>query len=147
MNFIWRAAAAAVISCLLTVHARPVVAEESLVFEDAWVRALPPGMKMTAAFGRLHNRSGQLIELERFTSPQFGDVSLHRSETVDGVSRMREVDGLPLAAGESAELKPGGLHLMLMMPSAEDPPAETVVLVMTSGSGESFRFAVPVERR
>src|SRR5690606_17917768 len=38
------------------------------------------------------------------------------TRVVDGVSRMREVPGLPVAAGGVVELRPGGLHLMLMRP-------------------------------
>jgi copper(I)-binding protein len=147
MNSAWRTALAVAFAGLIALRAGPALGEELLRFEEAWVRALPPGMKMTAAFGRLQNRSGRQIELTQFSSPQFGDVSLHRSETIDGVSRMREVDSLPLAAGEMVELEPGGLHLMLMMPIAASPVGETVVLVMTSSGGESFRFEVPVERR
>ncbi|MPS46008.1 MAG: copper chaperone PCu(A)C, partial [Stenotrophomonas sp.] len=47
-------------------------------------------------------------------SSSFDDVSLHETTIVDGVSRMRAIERLPLAAGARAELKPGGLHLMLM---------------------------------
>jgi len=49
-------------------------------------------------------------------SKAFGDVSLHETTLVDGVSRMRAVERLPIAAGATVELKPGGLHLMLMQP-------------------------------
>ena len=69
------------------------------VFENAWVRAVPTGMKMTAGFGRLRNPGPTDIEITAFSSPSFGDVSLHRTELVGGVSKMREVPVLAISAG------------------------------------------------
>lgn len=122
-------------------------AEQSLTFEGAWIRAMPPAMKMTAGFGRLHNASGQAIELTAFASPQFGDISLHRTELVDGVSRMREVPTLVIAPGESVSLEPGGYHLMLMMPVAPLTTGTRVTLGMIADDGREFRFELPVEKR
>lgn len=122
-------------------------AEPQLAFEAAWVRALPPGMHMTAGFGTIGNPGGEAIELTAFSSPQFGDVSLHLSETVDGVSRMREVPSLRVEAGASVELKPGGYHLMLMQPAAPLQDGQSVTVTMTTADGREFHFEVPVERR
>lgn len=42
-------------------------------------------------------------------------VELHLSETDDnGVARMTKQDGIPIPAGETVSLKPGGLHVMFM---------------------------------
>lgn len=127
--------------------AATALADPQLVFDAAWVRALPPGMHMTAGFGTIGNPGSEAIELTAFSSPQFGDVSLHRSETVDGVSRMRAVPSLVVAAGASVELKPGGYHLMLMKPAAPLQAGQSVSLTMTAADGRAFRFEVPVERR
>ena len=122
-------------------------AEQELTFDAAWIRAMPPGMKMTAGFGRLHNADTETIELTAFASPQFGDVSLHRTQLVDGVSRMREVPVLEIAAGESVTLEPGGYHLMLMMPIGPLATGQMITVEMTTGDGASFEFQMPVERR
>ena len=121
--------------------------DRALVLEEGWIRAMPPGMKMTAGFGRLLNPSDQPLEIVAFSSPVFGEVSLHRSETVDGVSRMREVPSLRIEAGEAVELAPGGYHLMLMMPRESFQPEQTVTVVLTTADGVAFSFAIPVERR
>lgn len=135
-------------ACLICwIAAGPALAEPQLAFDAAWVRALPPGMHMTAGFGTISNPGGEAIELTAFSSPQFADVSLHRSETVDGVSRMREVPSLRVEAGASVELKPGGYHLMLMQPAAPLQAGQSVNLVMTAADGREFSFEVPVERR
>ena len=40
-------------------------------------------------------------------------VELHETTTSEGVARMRPLDRLTVAAGETAALQPGGMHLML----------------------------------
>lgn len=83
--------------------------------EQGWVRLPPnPAMPMTAGYGVIHNGCSKAVAITGATSSSFGDVSLHETTIVDGVSRMRAIERLPLAAGARAELKPGGLHLMLM---------------------------------
>lgn len=86
-----------------------------LMLEQGWVRAPVAGRDMTAAYGQLHNTCRQAVEvrLDRLSSLQAGSVALHRTEVVDGVSQMRQVGALKLAADEHVVLAPGGLHLML----------------------------------
>jgi copper(I)-binding protein len=121
--------------------------EHPLVFDSAWVRALPPGMGMTAGYGTIINSGAEPLEITVFSSPQFAEVSLHRTETVDGVSRMHEVPALRVEAGAVVELAPGGYHLMLMKPSAPLATGQTVTVRMTTTDGRDFEFEVPVERR
>lgn len=121
--------------------------EAGLTFDEAWIRALPPGMGMTAGFGRLGNAGTEAAEIVGFSSPAFGDVSLHRTEQVDGVSRMREVGSVTLVPGEILELAPGGYHLMLMAPRSPLVPGTFVVIEFAIADGRSQQFEVPVERR
>jgi copper(I)-binding protein len=122
-------------------------AEQQLLFDAAWVRAMPPGMGMTAGFGQLQNVGAGTIELVSFSSPQFGEVSLHRTELVDGVNRMRAVPSLVIVAGESVALEPGGYHLMLMMPAGPMQQGQRITVEMKAADGRVFRFEMPVERR
>ena len=121
--------------------------ERQLRFADAWVRAAPPGMGMTAGFGSIRNDGPGDVELTAFSSPAFGEVSLHRTEEVDGVSRMRDVPSLTVPAGAAVELAPGGYHLMLMKPLETLEAGQSVTLRMTAKDGREFRFEVPIERR
>jgi copper(I)-binding protein len=142
-NFSWMALCVAMVlnACA------PVTEQSGPVFEDAWIRPLPPGMKMTAAFGTLSTPGKKPLVFNSFSSPSFGDVSLHRTREVDGVSKMREVDELRVAPGESVVLEPGGYHLMLMVPGSDLEPGQTVHIVMSTDDGNSYGFDVPVERR
>lgn len=137
----------AVVTALVLAAGALASEQQGLRFDEAWVRALPPGMKMTAGFGRLRNLSETPLELVGFSSPQFADVSLHRTETADGVSRMREVSSLQIGPGETVDLAPGGYHLMLMRPAADWSPEQPVVLQLQADDGTQFEFRVPVERR
>lgn len=117
-----------------------------LEWHNGWVRALPPGAGMTAAYGELRNNSQTDIELTAYDSNAFAEVSLHQSSIENGVSRMRELKSVQLAAGETLLLQPGGLHLMLMNSTAEVKVGD-VIEIGISSSGSRFVFSLPVESR
>jgi hypothetical protein len=134
------------VSILLAACSPPGV-EQTLKFEDAWVRSTPPGAMMTAGFGRLINHTDHQFEITAFTSPAYADVSLHETVIENGVSRMREVHGLSIPPGGEVELAPGGYHLMLMMPTQTSGPHDRVVLQIEMAEGQQFSFELPVEKR
>jgi copper(I)-binding protein len=80
---------------------------------QAWARATVPGQKAGGVFLRLDNK-GNADRLLSARADVCEAVELH-SMTMDGdVMRMRELLAIELPAGGSVELKPGGLHLMLL---------------------------------
>ena len=81
--------------------------------DGGWIR-FPAMAHMAGGFGRIDNACKADVAVTAVRSPAFKDVSLHETALVDGVSRMRAIERLPVAAGKGVELKPGGLHLMLM---------------------------------
>ena len=105
------------------------------VVRDAWVRLPPGNMPRMAGFGRIENRCGMPATLLRASSPSFASVELHETKVIDGMSRMRPVPELRLAPNGAAVLKPGGLHLMLMKPSAPLNPGSRVVLQFELAGG------------
>jgi copper(I)-binding protein len=106
-----------------------------------WIRLAPDGvaMPMLAGFGRIENRCPKPIVVESASSEVFGDVSLHRTSVVDGISRMRALPALPIAADAAATLHPGGLHLMLMQPTTTLKPGTTVRIVFRLQDGRDVR--------
>jgi copper(I)-binding protein len=117
-----------------------------LEWRNGWVRALPPGAVMTAAYGELRNTSQKSIEFTAFVSNAFAQVSLHQSSTEQGVTRMREQRSRRIAAGETMLLQPGGLHLMLMKPTSELNLGDEVEIGISSAD-RHFVFSLPVESR
>ena len=110
---------AALLSVSLTALSAPVLARDCAPqVRDAWIRLVPGGMPMQAGFGRIENRCPTPIAVVAASSPAYGSVELHETRIVDGVSKMRAVPELRIAADGAATLKPGGLHLMLMQPHA-----------------------------
>ncbi|MEZ5730268.1 MAG: copper chaperone PCu(A)C [Burkholderiaceae bacterium] len=77
-----------------------------------WARATVPGQQASGAFMTL--RSKVDARLVGASSPVAGVTEVHEMAIVDGVMRMRRVDGVRLPANEPVQLKPGGSHVMLM---------------------------------
>ncbi len=102
---------------------------------EGWVRMPPNKMPMMAGFGRIVNRCPTPATIVSARSPSFGNVELHETRVVDGVSRMRPVPQLRLAPDGAAVLKPGGMHLMLMRPGAALKPGSKVVVEFVLAGG------------
>lgn len=80
-----------------------------------WSRATPPSAKVGAGYLSIANQGGVPDRLIAASSPAAGRVEIHEMSMESGVMRMRELaQGLAVPAGQRVELKPGGLHLMLM---------------------------------
>lgn len=118
----------------------PIQARECVAtVKEGWVRLPPAAMPMMAGFGRIENRCAMPVAIVSASSPAFADVSLHETRIVDGVSRMREVPELRVAAGDAATLKPGGLHLMLMRPHKPLKAGSKVVIEFALKDGGVLR--------
>lgn len=127
--------------------ATPAAADTACVtVEDGWIRMPPAPRPMLAGFGRIINRCGAEQAVTAVRSARFGEVSLHETRMVDGISRMREVERLPVAAGGEAVLQPGGLHLMLMQPAATLAEGEHVPLVLVLADGREVPATLTVRR-
>ena len=115
-----------------------------LVVENAWIRTAPPAAPMRAGYALLRNAGDAPLQIRGVRSEAFGEVSLHATQIENGVARMRELDGLSLAPGESATLEPGGKHLMLMQPRGEYGAGAKVVLTfeIQNGSSTDAEFSV-----
>ena len=105
---------------------------------DAWVRLPPVPMPMMAGFARIENPCAEGVAVTGARSAAFGSVELHETRVVDGVSRMRQVPELPVAAAGEAVLRPGGLHLMLMRPVSPLALGESVTVELTLADGRRF---------
>lgn len=81
---------------------------------DAWAKASLAGTTNGAAFVTLSNRSGEGDRIVGAESPVAAKVELHTHMMNDGVMKMRPVAAIDLAAGETAKMEPGGLHVMLL---------------------------------
>lgn len=115
----------------------PSAALEPAATHNAWIRLGPPDAMMLAGYLRIDNPSNQPMRLRSIQSDAFGAIELHRTEVVDGVSRMREVPSLSIAPGGSVVLEPGGMHLMLMQPQRALREGDNVAISFAWDQGES----------
>jgi copper(I)-binding protein len=83
---------------------------------DAWARPTIGQGRATAAYMTITNKGDQDDVLKAAHSDKAQSVELHQTTmTADGVMQMRPVEGgLPIAAGATLELTPGGTHAMIM---------------------------------
>ncbi|MHA1114134.1 MAG: copper chaperone PCu(A)C [Alphaproteobacteria bacterium] len=84
----------------------------ALEIEDAWAR--PSAGRTGAAYMKIENDGSTLDRLVAAESPRAKKVELHISMMKDNIMRMRQVKAIDVPANGKAELRPGGLHVMLM---------------------------------
>ncbi len=112
---------------------------------DAWVRGTVAGQMATGAFMKLQSaKDARLLEA---ASPVAGVVEIHEMALENNVMRMRAVPALPLPAGRTVELKPGGYHVMLMDLKQQMKEGEVVpvtLVVETAGRRETIEVKAPV---
>lgn len=102
--------------------------------ENARIREAPPGAEILGGFLSLRNNSDQPIRCTAISSPDFGAIEIHRTVIEDGQSRMLREDALELPPGGSAQLVPGGRHLMLFRPQRSFAAGNTARLDFDCGA-------------
>jgi periplasmic copper chaperone A len=87
----------------------------ALEIDSPWSRAIPKGSKVAAAYLKIKNTGAELDRLVSGSTPVAGRFEIHESGMDQGVMKMRPVrGGLEIKPGETVELKPGALHIMMM---------------------------------
>lgn len=114
-----RARAAMGAALILNTTSLPLSAHDykvgSLQIAHPWSRATPKAAKVGAGYLRVINGGSEPDRLLGGTSPVARRLELHRSAVVDGIASMRPVEGgIEVRPGETVELAPGGVHLMLV---------------------------------
>ena len=122
----------------------PAVAQTTA--SGAWVRATVAPQQPAGGYMTLTSaRGGKLVEVR---SPK-GVAEMHEMAMEGDVMRMRQVSAIALPAGKPVELKPGGLHLMLLGLKAPLKAGEsvsfTLVIEGTDGKRETLELKAPVK--
>jgi copper(I)-binding protein len=87
---------------------------DSVEVEDPWGRPSPSSAANAAFYMQLEGAEEDDV-LVSATSPACGMVELHETQMSDGVMSMQHLpQGIPVPAGETVSLEPGGLHVMCM---------------------------------
>lgn len=113
--------------------------------ENAWSRATPPGIDRGAGYMTLHNTGDKPRTLTGAEAEDAERVEIHESREVDGQMRMEALpDGVTLEPGETVELAPMGIHLMLM--GLDEPLArgETFPLMLEFRNGDTLETELTI---
>jgi len=94
-------------------RAAEAVMAGTLRIETPWMRATPGGAKVAGGYVRVTNTGAQADRLTGAAVAIAGRGAIHSMTMAGNVMKMAPVpEGLPIAPGQTLELKPGGLHLM-----------------------------------
>jgi copper(I)-binding protein len=86
----------------------------SLQIVHPWTRATPTGAKVAAGYMTIHNRGTVSDRLVGGSSTVAGRFEVHQMTTEQNVMVMRPIGELEIKPGETIELKPESLHVMLV---------------------------------
>ena len=129
MNTLSMRAAFAAVFLALACNATQA-ADANITLQDAHARIVF-GAKVGAAYLRVTNGSTEPDRLVAVSTPMASKAELHSVIDDNGVMKMRLVEGIALKPGETVELKPGGLHVMLMDIQPGLKPGDTIPLTLT----------------
>jgi len=112
----------------------------------AWARPTIGQGTTSAAYMTIANKGdrGDMLKLAR--TPKAKAVELHQTTmTADGVMQMRKIEGaVPIEAGASLVLKPGGTHLMLLGLEDALRAGEELILTLEFVNAGAVDVVVPV---
>jgi copper(I)-binding protein len=98
--------------------------------KNAWCRPTPNGAQAGACY--LDIKSSVDNRITGVATPLAAESAIHDMVMADNIMTMSEMDeGLPLEAGKSVQLAPGGKHLMLMGLTAPLAAGTAIPLTLT----------------
>jgi len=112
---------------------------------DAWCRPSPNGAKAGGCYVTLTAATDD--RLTGGSTPRAGEIQVHEMKTENGMMKMAQLtEGLPLPAGQTVGLAPGGNHLMLIGLTAPLVAGETVPLTLKFASAPSVTVQAAVRQ-
>ncbi|HKH80431.1 MAG TPA: copper chaperone PCu(A)C [Methylovirgula sp.] len=104
----------------------------SLKIEHAFTRPTPAGATVAAGYVTIVNAGSTPDRLVSATSDISAKTQIHEMKMENGVMEMRELtDGLPIPAGATVALKPGGYHIMFVDLKHPVKPGEVITATLT----------------
>ena len=115
-----------------------------LTIRQPWARASAGPARAGVVYLTIVNSGAAPDRLLRIASPAAKRASLHESVMRGGVMSMRPVEAAGIAPGATVELKPGGLHVMLMGLTAPLRKGDSFPLSLTFEKAGSVDVEVEV---
>jgi periplasmic copper chaperone A len=110
---------AALLALSLATGASDALAEDysigTLQIGNPWTRATPKGSTVAGGYMKITNKGSAPDRLVGGSAAVAGRFEVHSMVMEQGVAKMRPVSGgLEIKPGETVDLKPGSMHVMLM---------------------------------
>jgi periplasmic copper chaperone A len=141
---LWRAACCAVVWSLSGALCAAGAAA-TVVVNDAWIRWLPASLP-AGGYAIVHNAGTRPVILLSVSSPDYGEVSLHRSSIQQGNSVMQSVAQITIPAHGSLNFATAGYHIMLQQPTRPLQPGDHVPIALRFADGSSMTVVFDVRR-
>ena len=104
-------------------------------------------IRIPAVFATVENTSAAKRAIVSATTDIAEKVELHEMKISDSMMRMSPVKQIEVPAHGKAELKPGGLHIMLFGLKKSPMAGETVNLTLTLDDGTKVPVAAQVRKQ
>ena len=117
---------------------------EILFIEEGWVRPGNAGM-MSAAYFTIRNNVSVDDTLESISSNASTDTPIHESyEQENNIKGMRQMNIIPIPANSAIELKPSGMHIMIIRPEFDLIAGDSVTFILEFSHFGNLEINLPV---
>ena len=123
------------------------IKKPAISIHDPWVAEGPPMMKMTAAFFRIENRGASPAALVGVRTDAARTVELHEVVNENNQMAMRQVERMAVPPSGQLELRPGGLHLMLIGLTRTLQAGDKVEMTLKFADGTETTVSATVRKR
>ncbi len=124
-----------------------VSAQTDVVIKDLWIRAVPPSLKNTALFMVIENKSDKEDVLVSVKTDIAKMSMIHKTINENGIMKMVHVHELKIPPYSKIELKPGGIHIMLMGLKRPLKEGEKISIELIFKNAGSIKIKAPVLMR
>ena len=118
-----------------------------ITLQGAWAPPTAGRATVGVAYMTVVNNGAAADRLMGAESAAAAKVELHMTTLDNGIARMRAVPSLQLPARQSVELRPGGLHLMLVDLKAPLTAGAEIRVTLRFEKAGLVEVAVPVANR
>ncbi len=123
--------------------AQPKKIAPPVTISNAWVKITVPGAAVSAAYMQI--KSAKPVKLIKVDATIADIVEIHDMKMNDGMMEMNALDVIEIPANTLVELKPGGMHVMLIKVKKPINRGDKVPLTLTFVGADKKTFTMNVE--
>lgn len=118
-----------------------------LQITDAWARASLSSGGNTAIYMKIKNLTAKQVVISKADASEISDMcDIHQSFVDEnGISRMSGISKLVIPANAEIELKPGGIHIMVMGLKRKLNKNDQFPIILKLTTGENINLTVKVQ--